>query len=89
MGTNKTRLYVYDMSSAIPYAIQAALEFDVYQEALNYAYAIVWETRQGIISFDNTLQVLVYSETNTCYRIQSRQGSTTPLVTEVDPPKFP
>jgi len=66
---SKTRLCVIDTGNGIPYGIQGETEFDVYQEAFDYAR---WVVRYGA-SAEN-MQILIASYNNPSGFFQ-REGS--------------
>jgi hypothetical protein len=68
MSTNKTRLVIMDRYSADPATITGVLEFDIYQEAVDYARTVAF--RSGVDTLTSyATWVYVYSYDNTSYQI--------------------
>lgn len=67
MGTNKTRLFVAEPASSVgPYV--TVTEFDIYQEAIDYAQAIVKYVRMYDTVTGTAIEVYVMSYDNISYR---------------------
>ena len=63
MATNKTRLFIFEPSGNLgPY--QAVTEFDIYQEALDYAVTVVNVIRVTYSSAADQIAVFLFSYEN-------------------------
>jgi len=64
MSSGKTRLVLVDKNTGTPYGVTMVNEFDVYQEAYDYAYALMYELRDG----SGGTQLYLYSYDRTSYK---------------------
>ena len=81
MATNKTRLFYADIDSGNPHSVLMVTEFDIYQEAIDYAEKIARSLAH--YSSNNTWALYLFSYDNTSYRYLEESGevvkSTTPF----------
>jgi hypothetical protein len=84
MGTNKTRLWIIDNNATAPIGAQSAVvEFDVYQEAYDYAFAIVKDTYDWTAQ-NGSIAVWLYSYNNASVRMYWSGGIV--VISEIDFP---
>ena len=68
MATNKTRLFIHEpASSQGPY--QSVVEFDVYQDAIDYAKSVVVVVKT-VSTAPYAIEVTVFSYDNPSYRFE-------------------
>ena len=57
---SKTRLFFSDALGGAPYSINGVVEFDVYQEAYDYARAVIRNTAGFVVGSTESMTVFLY-----------------------------
>lgn len=86
MSTNKTRIYAHDGLSSAPYSLSIVAEFDILQEAMDYAYNCLWvvKTYEGGSSYPLNFYVFGVDRSYALYYLA---GSPSEIqVNEINPP---
>ena len=70
MSTNKTRIGYYDISSTQPLQVAIVLEFDIYQDAIDYVETYA----KLLISNNNAWYMYLFSYDNLSYKYYHSGG---------------
>jgi hypothetical protein len=68
---SKTRLFVFDGSNSTPFGFSLQTEFDVYQEAVDYAINSVTAIQNDVGGTAHSFVIYLYSYNNPSYRIRT------------------